>query len=247
MAIETVLLVGVAALATSAMSAVLGFGGGMVLLAVLLVWVEPVVAIPLHAAIQIVSNTTRVVIRRRDVDWGVVAPFSLLLLPAGALAIPLVLRAPAAVLQLAIAVVVLAATWLPERSDRSIGAPTRLGWVGVGAVMGALNVVVGATGPLQAPLFRAAAASRQRFVGTFAGGQVAGHASKLVLFGVAGLGPAGYPNAAAAGVLGVVVGTWSGSRLLERISEERFGVLYLVAITAVSLYLVADAALDLAG
>lgn len=235
------LLVGMGAFVTSMLTAVLGFGGGMVLLALLLLVVDPLVAIPLHAAIQVVSNGTRTIIRRQDVDWSITLPASLLLLPAGALAIPLVVRAPEALLQALIAITVIAATWVPERTGTTLPAPSRLGWVGIGGLMGALNVVVGATGPLQAPLYRAATATRVAFVGTFAATQVAGHAAKIALFGVAGFAPTRYAGAAAVGIVGVVAGTHIGSRLLDRMPEERFRSLYLVAITAVSLYLLIDA------
>lgn len=237
----TVVLVGVGALVTSMLTAILGFGGGMVLLALLLLVVDPLVAIPLHAAIQVVSNATRTVIRRHDVDWSITLPASLLLLPAGALAIPFVVRAPEALLQALIALTVLAATWIPERTGTALPAPSRLGWVGVGGVMGALNVVVGATGPLQAPLYRAATATRVAFVGTFAATQVAGHAAKIALFGIAGFAPTRYAVAAAVGIAGVVAGTHVGSRLLDRMPEERFRTLYLAAITAVGVYLLIDA------
>ena len=237
-----VVLIGLAALATSALTAVLGFGGGVVLLALLLLVVDPLVAIPLHAGIQVVSNGTRTLIRRTDVDWSIVAPFSLLFLPAGALVIPLVTRAPQAALQVAIAVTVLVATWLPERSGSTIPAPSRGAWVGAGAVIGGLNVAVGATGPLQAPLLRAGTTSRMAFVGTFAAIQTIGHLVKIMLFGLAGFAPTSYLAATAVGIAGVVAGTHLGSRALDRMPEARFGRLYLVAISAVCLYLLADAA-----
>lgn len=235
------LLVGLGAFLTSALTAVLGFGGGIVLLAILLIWVDPLVAIPLHAAIQVVSNGTRTIIRRRDVDWPIAARASVLLLPAGALAMPLVVRAPDALLQALIAVTVLLATWLPERTGTTLPAPSPRGWLGVSAAIGALNVVVGATGPLQAPLLRAATASRLSFVGTFAATQVAGHAAKIALFGVAGFAPTRYAAAAAVGIAGVVAGTHVGSRVLDRMPESRFRSLYLAAITAVGAYLLVDA------
>lgn len=238
-----VLLVGLGAVATSALTAMLGFGGGVVLLALLLLVVEPVVAIPLHAAIQVVSNGTRTAIRRRDVDWPIVGRASVLLLPAGALALPLALAAPDRALQALIAVTVLAATWLPERRGRALRAPSPRAWVGVGAVTGFLNPLVGATGPLVAPLYRAAGRTRQAFVGTFAASQVTGHLAKIALFGAAGLAPTRYLAPAAAGAVGVVVGTHLGSRWLDRLSEERFRTLYLVAITAVAAHLLLDAAL----
>lgn len=243
MDVGVAVLVGVAALGTSALTALLGFGGGMVLLAVLLLLVDPIVAIPLHAMVQVVSNGTRTVIRRRDVDWSIVGPFSLLLLPAGALVLPLVTRTPQAILQAAIAVTVLTATWLPESAGWTLPAPGRKGWIAAGAVTGGLNVAVGATGPLQAPLFRAGTADRMGFVGTFAASQTIGHLVKIVLFGVAGFAPARYLAAIVFGMVGVVAGTHLGSRLLERIPETRFTRLYLITITAVAVYLLVDAAL----
>lgn len=241
MDVGTLLLVGLGAVATSALTAVLGFGGGIVLLAVLLLFLDPLVAIPLHAAIQICSNGTRTVIRRRDVEWGIVARSSLLLLPAGALTVRLATAAPEDGLQAAIAVTVLAATWIPETAKRPLPAPGPAGWVAVGGVLGALNPLVGATGPLVAPLYRAASRTRQAFVGTFAASQVAGHAAKLAVFGAAGLAPTDHVPAAAVGIAGVVVGTQLGSRVLDRLSEARFRRLYLVAITVVALHLLVDA------
>lgn len=235
------LLVGAAALLTSGLTAVLGFGGGIVLLALLLLVVEPIVAIPLHAAIQVVSNGTRTVIRRHEVDWRIVGYGSLLLLPAGALTVPLAEAAPEAALQAAIATAVLAATWIPERTSLDLPAPTAAGWVGIGAVLGALNPLVGATGPLVAPFYRAAGRTRQAFVGTFAGAQVSGHLAKIVLFGAAGLAPTDHLPTIAVGIAGVVIGTHLGSALLDRLSEQRFRTLYLWAITAVAVVLLVDA------
>lgn len=241
MGIETVLLVGVVAFLTSALTAILGFGGGIVLLAVLVAFVDPLVAIPLHAAIQVVSNGTRTVVRRRDVDWSIAWRFSLLLLPAGALTLSIARNAPAAALQVAIAIGILVATWLPHWFDRPLPPPRSATWIGLGAVAGALNPVVGATGALVAPFFRAGTRDRLGFVGTFAASQVAGHAAKLVLFGSVGLLPASQVPAAAVGIAGVIAGTWVGSRILDRMPERRFDRIYLVAITAVAAWLLFDA------
>jgi uncharacterized membrane protein YfcA len=238
-----VLLVAVAAVLTSTLTAMVGFGGGVVLLALLLVFVEPTVAIPLQAAIQVVSNGTRAAIRRDDIEWRITWPAAALMLPAGALAIPLVVRTPEAALQAIIAVAVLVATWVPERTSLDVPALSTRGWLGFGAVTGALNVVVGATGPLQAPFLRAATSDRLGFVGTFATVQVAGHLCKIVLFGIAGFAIGDYWGAAIAGIAGVVVGTNLGSRVLDRMPEAVFRRVYLVAITLVGIYLLDDAAL----
>ena len=53
------------ALATSVLSAVVGMAGGITLLSVMLLFLEPLAAIPLHGVIQLVSNSSRAVIQRR--------------------------------------------------------------------------------------------------------------------------------------------------------------------------------------
>ena len=76
--VELVVL-GVAALATAALTAVAGAGGGMVLLIVILQFVDPLVAIPAHGVIQLFSNGTRAVTLRADVDRTLLAPFIMVL------------------------------------------------------------------------------------------------------------------------------------------------------------------------
>ena len=231
------------ALLTSALTAVLGFGGGVVLLAVLVAFVEPLVAIPLQAAIQVVSNGTRTVVRRDDVDWSIVGRTSLLLLPAGALTLPLARRAPEAALQVAIALGVLAATWLPERRSRPLPAPSPWGWVGLGGVHRCPEPRRRARPDRWPPRSSGRApATASASSGRSPGPRSTGHLTKLVLFGSVGLLPVAQAPAAAAGIVGVVAGTWIGSAILDRMSEHRFDRLYLVAITAIAVWLLVDAA-----
>ena len=50
-----------AALATSMLSAIVGMAGGIILLSVMLLFLDPLVAIPLHGVIQLISNGSRTV------------------------------------------------------------------------------------------------------------------------------------------------------------------------------------------
>ena len=67
------IVVGLVALITAIISAVAGLGGGIILLAVLAQFRVPIVAIPIHGAIQLVSNGFRTVLLRRDINWSAVA------------------------------------------------------------------------------------------------------------------------------------------------------------------------------
>ena len=86
--VEFVVL-GVAALATAALTAVAGAGGGIILLIVILQFVDPLIAVPVHGAIQLFGNGTRAITLRRDVDWSLMLPYLVWVTFAAALNITL--------------------------------------------------------------------------------------------------------------------------------------------------------------
>ena len=231
-----------AAFFTAILSAVLGMGGGMTLMVVMLQFLDPLLVIPLHGAVQLISNTSRVAIQRKHIRRGVVLCFAILLLPAGLLTLPLAKQIPRDGLRLAIGVLVLAFTWLPRaRSSAESEAPVptpRLRFLGLGAGAGALNVTVGATGPLIAPFFLNLGLTRHEVIGTKAACQVCGHTAKLIVFGLAGFAFQEYLLPLSLLGLAVIGGTLVGSRLLNRVSERAFVRLYKTLLTLLALRIV---------
>ncbi len=59
-----------------------------------------------------------------------------------------------------------------------------------------------------------------------------------LIFGVAGFAFATYLPILVSMWLAVIVGTWVGSRLLERVDERSFDLLYRAALTLVALRLI---------
>lgn len=229
------------ALLTSALSAVVGMAGGITLLAVMLLFLDPLVAIPVHGWVQLASNGSRAIIQRRHVDAGIVARFAVLLLPAGALGLLVARSLPEAGLRAAIGAFVLLATWRPHWL--LVGAhPERMApgrrFVALGGVAGVLNVTLGAVGPMIAPFYLGLGLTRQSLVGTKAACQTAGHLAKVLLFGVGGFVLAPWIPFLTAAVACTVVGTWAGSLLLEHVSERGFQLLYKGVLTAIALRLV---------
>lgn len=230
-----------AALATAALSAVVGMAGGITLLAVMLLYLEPLVAIPLHGAVQLVSNSTRTAVQRRHVEWPLLARFGLLLLPCAFAGLLLAQSMPAGLTRLLIGVFVLVATWVP--AALTFGAhPERIDprrrMVLVGGGVGFLSTTIGATGPLMAPFFLDLGLSRQGLVGTKAACQSLQHLAKIAVFGVAGFAFADWLLPLALLAAAVVAGTWLGSRVLEHVSEQAFNWLYRGALTLIALRLV---------
>ena len=232
--------IGAVTFVTAVLSGVLGMAGGIALLGVLLVYLPPLVAIPLHGVIQLVSNGSRVVVQRRHARFDWIAWYALPLIPAGLLGLQIARQLPETLIEGAIGAVVLAATWLPKRGDAA-GASARrprARFFALGTTTGLLNMLLGAIGPIIDPFFLGLGLSRQALVGTKAACQAIGHAVKIGLFGAAGFAFAEHAPLLALGSLCAIAGTWVGSRLLDRISEESFLWLYRSVLTALALRLV---------
>lgn len=237
--IELVLLT-LVALATSMLSAVVGFGGGVLLLAALASVIDPLEAIVVQGAIQLVGNTTRAHAHHRAIDWSVVAKLTVLVIPGSVLGLLVARDLEADTLRGLMGGFILLVTWWPAATAglaRRVSTPTL---VTAGAVTGFGNVTVGATGPLLAPFFRAATANRLAFVGTFAAAQALGHLVKLATLSAGGaVAVADHVPLVAAGVVAVVIGTRVGTRVLHGVSERRFGQIQRVALTLLAVRLLA--------
>lgn len=232
-----------AALATSVLSAIVGMAGGITLLSVMLLFLEPLVAIPLHGVIQLVSNATRTAIQRRHVDRGILWRYGLLLFPMGYVGLAVAQSLSPSHLRLWIGAFVLVATWAPgwlllgthpERSDRNRR------FFALGGVAGILNVTLGAIGPLIAPFFLNIGLPRQGVIGTKAACQTLGHLTKIAIFGLAGFAFRDYWVALALLSAMVIVGTAIGSRWLEYVNELWFTRLYKAVLTVIALRLVVE-------
>jgi len=236
-----------AATATAALSAVVGMAGGITLLAVMLLYLEPLVAIPLHGAVQLVSNSSRTVVQRSHVRWSAVRRFVLLLVPFAFAGLTIARMLPPEATRALIGVFVLVATWRPGwlRVGAGHGDPERQ-LIGVGGAVGFLSTTIGATGPLMAPFFLQLGLTRQGLVGTKAACQALQHCAKLLVFGVTGFVFFDWAGLLVALSLGVVAGTLLGSLALEHVSEVNFQRLYRGVLSLIAIRLVGGELLALA-
>ncbi|MGH0036290.1 MAG: sulfite exporter TauE/SafE family protein [Myxococcota bacterium] len=236
------LILGAAAFATSILSAVVGMAGGITLLAVMLLFLDPLVAIPIHGVVQLVSNGSRAWLQRAHVDRSITWRFGLLLLPAGWLGLEIAQAIPPEGLRAAIGGFVLVATWWPAwlllgiHPERSTG---KRRFVVLGGLAGVLNTTIGATGPLIAPFFLDLGLSRFQLVGTKAACQLLGHVAKIAIFGLAGFAFGLYGSTLLVLCALVVVGTAIGTRILDRVNERLFVALYKGVLTLIAIHLVA--------
>ena len=223
------------------LSAVVGMAGGITLLSVMLLFFEPLVAIPIHGVVQLVSNSSRTYVQRKHVDWTILWRYSVMLVPMGFVGIEIAQALPPNVTRALIGVFVLIATWRrgwlligthPERAD------VHRRFFILGGVVGLINMTIGAAGPLIAPFFLKIGLSRQAMIGTKAACQAVGHLVKIAIFGIAGFVFTEYAIPLALLSVSVIAGTWIGSQVLESVNERWFTRLYKGVLTLVALRLV---------
>lgn len=207
----------------------------------MLLYFEPLAALPLHGLIQLVSNGSRTAIQFRHVRWQLCGPFAVLLLPGAYLGYLAQSAVPPGLATAAIGVFVLLAIWAPRVLLLGVDPaafPVRPRFFALGGLVGLLSTTIGATGPVQGAFFTGIGLDRHGIVGSFAACQTLGHIGKIAIFAAAGFAFADHWLLLAVMCTMVVAGTWLGSLLLDRVSERVFRSLYRVALTTIALRLV---------
>lgn len=231
----------VAAFITSIISAILGMGGGILLLAVMFCFLSHGEAIPLHAAVQLVSNSTRVLAFLGNVDWKTVGRFAVGAVPGGVAGGVLLslLGSPEQsepYLKITIGVYILAMTLIPARKRKPSERRRASTWIALGFLVGTLGITVGAVGPLIAPHFARQGFAKERLIATKAVCQIIAHTIKLPVFWILrDLQMAEFSLLLGAMVAVVIPGTLLGRYLLRYVSEQWFRYLYRAALLVAGL------------
>ena len=235
--LEAVIL-SVVAFLGAGFSAIAGLGGGTFLVAVMFaLGLPPPVAVPVHAAVQMVSNGSRTVAYGKFLDrraWlifmagAVVAPF---------LVAPLVAKADPDWIRLTMGVFLVFVTWAPW--IKRIHAEHWGGLVAAGLIAGGLGSVVGATGALIAPFFLREEWTKEGVIGNKAVCQASAHVIKIAAFSAYGLRFWEHLHLVIPMTIAVVVGTFLGKRLGGGLSEAKFKITFKVVLTLLAVKLLA--------
>lgn len=224
---------------TSMLTAVLGAGGGVLLLILMATWMPPVAIIPVHGMIQLGSNTGRAVLTRRHIDWKVIAAFAPGVIAGAALGAWLLVDLPAHLWQLSIALFVLYLCWGPKLPKASFGPA---GIFGASAVTSFISLFVGATGPLVAAFIKQIHQDRFKTVATFAAAMTLQHAPKALVFGIAGFVFSEWLAFILAMIACGFAGTWLGLHALKSMTNRWFSLAFNLVLTLMALRLLWQAA-----
>jgi uncharacterized protein len=229
------LLVGVVALIASTLAAVAGFGGAALLLPALVIVFGARDAVPILTVAQLVGNASRAWLNRDEVDYRVVGWFAVGGVPLALIGGWLFAEAPLAELtRLLGAFLLLLVVWRRWRAGR-IARPPLKAFALIGAAASFISAFLGSVGPLMAPFFLAYGLFKGAYIGTEALSTVVMHVPKLVAYRSAAVLPdTSIVAGLAIGPL-MVLGSWAGKRIVDRLPERVFVLLIEATMTVTGL------------
>lgn len=204
-------------------SAIAGFGGGILYLPLVVALVGPREAVPLVTFGLMFSNLTRVSIHWRAIVWPLASRYILGAIPGAAAGAIVFVKLPADWITKGIGLFLIASVvfLLVQKENR----PPLTRWsifYPLGAMVGFFSNMLGVVGPMAVPFFLATGIRKEAFVGSMAIGALLMHvtgvttwtafriiSSSTVLYGLL------------MGAL-MVVGTYAGTAMLKRINPKIF-------------------------
>jgi len=223
-------------LLTSAVSGMTGLGGGVLLLSIIASFVETDLIIPLHAAVQLMSNTSRITFFYRHIKWKIVILFVLGMIPGALIGINVFNMLDEHVIKLAMGLFILSIVFLPMNGKNRTGGYKM--FVPVGFFAGLLGIFFGSIGPLIARFFLRSDISKEELVATKAACQAVGHLMRIPLFIIIGINILQYGQVLVYLGFMVVIGTLLGKRMLHQIPEPLFRIIFKVTLTIIALRII---------
>lgn len=232
--IDNTLLV-VAAFFSSSLTAVLGLGGGMLLISIMSLFLPAAAIVPIHGVVQFASNASRGALTphaiRRDILWPFLAGCLIGAL-AGAQVVP---KIPSALLPIPLGLFILLMTWLPQ-VKKKLWFPGR--FLSLGFVQAFLTLFVGATGPLNLPFLVRAGLTRDQLVVTGAAFMTIVHLLKIMTFGLLGFAFGPYLLLISTMIFAVIFGSFVGTKFRHKVPEELFRKVFKALITLLAIRMI---------
>lgn len=219
---------------TSMMTAAVGIGGGVLLLAVMAQIVPVQALIPVHGLVQLGSNGNRAYLTRQHIDWKMSRLFILGAVIGAVISAWIVVQLPLDIIRLSIAFFILFLVWGPK-PKALILSNSKL--VFAGAVTTVISAFVGATGPLVAAFIHRQNMGKLPTVATFAACMSFQHMLKAVVFITVGFAFQDWILVILLMIASGALGTWIGLHLLKSLSVEVFKQLFRWVVTLLALRL----------
>jgi uncharacterized membrane protein YfcA len=219
------------------MTSLAGAGGGTVLLAAMLQFMNPAEAIPVHGVIQFSSNLTRTWLLRKFVNWSIVIRFTILL-PIGVyIGLQIFQNMDSDNIKNIIGIFILLALTLQNlRFIKSFFVPYYAFYF-IGLITGVLNILVGVIAPLLAVILKQSISEKKSIVGTLGYFGLIGNLLKIIGFSLIGFSFYEYIDTFLMIIPATLVGSRVGQLLLNKISNKIFMIIFQIILIGLAIRL----------
>ncbi|AVX05113.1 hypothetical protein MXMO3_02601 [Maritalea myrionectae] len=221
---------------TSATTAAFGLGGGAMLIALMTTVMNPLIAVPVHGAVQLGSNGGRAMVRFPHIVW----PFFIWFCIGSALGVAIggqiAHLLPENLFRGLIGLFLIYIAWGPKLKAVLTSTPlTAL----TGTVTATIGMITGVSGPLVIG-FLQGLADRRAIIATHAALMTVQNILKLAAFTLLGFQFATYLPLILMMVATGFLGTLVGSKMLDGLSEQIFRKIFKLILTILALWLLAQ-------
>lgn len=195
---------------TSVIAGIVGFGGGMLLIAILPVFLSPSLIIPIHGITQLASNSSRMLFSLNDVQWQLLPKFLLGSLVGVFVFGFLLTNISTEYVPICIGVYIILSLW-SKRFSKFINKYESYSLIGM--LQTGLGLIVGATGPLSLTVLTKKLSSKDEIIATSSMFMTISHLAKIPVFMVIGVSLFEHINLLLWMIVGSVAGSFIGTRL----------------------------------
>ncbi|HAY46730.1 MAG TPA: sulfite exporter TauE/SafE family protein [Gammaproteobacteria bacterium] len=221
---------------TSMLTAIIGLGGGLLLIALMPGFLPTAVIIPIHSVVQLASNASRAAFAWRAIRWEYFTAFAIGSIIGGLIATQFIRLINIEYISLFIGLFILMNVWTPKIFE----------WLGrlkgefftIGILQTGLGMIGGATGPLgQASLMRRDL-SKDEIVTTTALFMSFTHITKLFAFAILGVNLLVWWKLMFGMVVGVILGSWAGTKVRTKVNDAIFKQVLSVLLTILAIRMI---------
>lgn len=229
---ETEYILGLISFVTSVIAGVIGFGGGMLLIAVLPLFLSPSLIIPIHGITQLASNSSRMVFSLKDVQWALLPKFLLGSLVGVLLFGFLLSNISMQYVPIFISLYILLNLW-SEPFKKIISRYEN--YFLIGLLQTGLSLIVGATGPLSLAVLTKNLKSKDEIIATGSLFMSISHLAKVPVFMALGVSLAGHLNLLVFMILGTVLGSFIGTKLRLAVNNDKLILVIKILLSLMAL------------
>lgn len=220
---------------TSVVAAVVGIGGGMMLIAILPSFLPTNALIPIHGLTQVSSNLSRAYFGYKDIEFSVVPKFLLGSIFGIAFFAGILSLISLDYVLLFIGIYILLSLW-SEKFNEKIKKYEN--YYIAGFFQTGLSMVVGATGPLTMTLLFKDFKNKDKVVATGALLMSITHFLKIVVFIYFGFLFFDYIGIIVCMIFGAILGSYVGTKLRNRIDGKKFAIILKIMLTFLAINLI---------